>query len=297
MLLSLVNGAMTLAAPGATGTCPSCSSDVVAKCGSKVVWHWAHRSLEDCDTWSEGETSWHAAWKSRFERTEVLIRRDGVTHRADAVGDCGTVIEFQHSGISWDEIIERENFYGGMCWVLDGTRAFQDSRIGLQFVSPSGAGLEYVKFRWKARKRSFDGCRKPIFIDLGFAYHDYGKWFYKSADWWDDEDGGLRDGIRRRGGRFWQRTLHGLFLLEIKKQHDSGYGWGRLVSHGDFCKRFGGMAFHEFRSFKGLRTFYGGDGYYYEDDLMHSNSEIAVSGGYRWCEEQVARTREVQEAV
>ena len=297
MLLALVDGATRLAAPGATGTCPSCSSDVVAKCGSKVVWHWAHRSLEDCDTWSERETTWHAAWKSRFERTEVLIDRDGVTHRADAVGDCGTVIEFQHSGISWNEIAQREAFYGKMCWVLDGTRAFQESRIGLQFVSPAGAGLEYVKFRWKTRRRSFDESRKPVFIDLGFAFCDYGRWFYKSNDWWDDEEGGLRDGIRRRGDTFWHRIVRDLFLLEVKKQHGSGYGWGRIVSHENFCRRFGGRYFQEYRSFNGLRSFYGTGGYVYENELIHSHTQPATSGGYRCCDEQILKTREFQEAT
>jgi hypothetical protein len=29
-------------APKLKGTCPACSDPMIAKCGSKVIWHWAH---------------------------------------------------------------------------------------------------------------------------------------------------------------------------------------------------------------------------------------------------------------
>ena len=47
-------------------TCPICDSKVIPKCGSINVWHFAHESLKDCDTFSEGETEWHIDWKNEF---------------------------------------------------------------------------------------------------------------------------------------------------------------------------------------------------------------------------------------
>jgi competence protein CoiA len=73
------------AEPKLPGRCPMCSGELVAKCGEINAWHWAHKSLEDCDTWSEGETQWHLDWKSFFppQYTEVTVTKDGIKHRAD----------------------------------------------------------------------------------------------------------------------------------------------------------------------------------------------------------------------
>ncbi|MBH5371011.1 competence protein CoiA family protein [Bradyrhizobium glycinis] len=46
------------------GTCPVCTGEVIAKCGSYRVSHWAHRGIRDCDSWAERETEWHRAWKN-----------------------------------------------------------------------------------------------------------------------------------------------------------------------------------------------------------------------------------------
>ena len=239
MLKAIVDGCESLATPKAVGSCPLCDSQVIAKCGSMVVWHWAHASLADCDLWSEGETDWHAAWKSRFSRTEETITRQiggsVVKHRADAVTSRGRVIEFQHSSISAEEIRERERFYGDMIWVIDGCEAFHQNRIGLDPKKPE-EGSEYVRFRWKSRKRSFDRAYAPLFIDLGFSFNDVGDPMIKLDDWWDGKDG-LEDGFRRGSG-LWIRTINCPFLLEVKK-HSEGYGWGRLISHDEFCVRFG----------------------------------------------------------
>jgi len=228
-------GGRVLASPKASAECPSCRSPVIAKCGRTIVWHWAHCSLKDCDEWAEGETAWHASWKSRFDRSEVAITRNGKTHRADALSSCGKVIEFQHSTISAYEIEEREQFYGNMVWVLDARSAYGNSRICLDHQWPSN-GEPYCKFKWDRRKTSFDESEKPIFLDLGVSSCDDGDGFFKPSDWWDDSV--LKDGIRREPGR-WVRTVVSHFLLEIKKRSDR-FGWGRIVSRAEFCRRFGG---------------------------------------------------------
>ena len=107
------------ATPKATARCRGCGQEVVAKCGSIVRWHWAHRAA-DCDPWYEPMSDWHRAWQDRFprEQTEVVMRRDGEHHRADVVLGHGGVLELQASAISAEDIARRERFYGHMAWLF-----------------------------------------------------------------------------------------------------------------------------------------------------------------------------------
>lgn len=298
MLKAIVDGCESLATPKAVGSCPLCDSQVIAKCGSMVVWHWAHASLADCDLWSEGETDWHAAWKSRFSRTEETITRQigdsVVKHRADAVTSRGRVIEFQHSSISAEEIRERERFYGDMIWVIDGCEAFESNRIGLDLRKPHDGG-EYVRFRWKSRKRSFDSACSPIFIDLGVSFKDVGDPMVKLDDWWDDSEGGLRDGIRRGSG-VWNRTINCPLLLEVKKQ-TAGRGWGQLVRHDEFCIRVGESRVKPTQAQRGLRLCaerWDNDGYAYRTSSGLRMLERMYGKGswHSWCREILNSSRD-----
>ena len=97
-------------------TCPHCKSEVIAKCGSINVWHWAHID-RDCDLWSEPESDWHKEWKEKvpLKNREVTINN----HRADILLAKGLVVELQNSSISVENIRERENFYGEMVWLFN----------------------------------------------------------------------------------------------------------------------------------------------------------------------------------
>ena len=44
------------ATPGFIGTCECCKSEVLAKCGTINIWHFAHRTLKDYDNWYESES-------------------------------------------------------------------------------------------------------------------------------------------------------------------------------------------------------------------------------------------------
>lgn len=132
MNFALVNGERTEAQKGGRGTCSHCHGETIAKCGCERIWHWAHRSKDQCDPWLEGETKWHRAWKGRFPRRcqefKVVDPATGKWHVADVRTDSGLVIEFQHSAIRSDQIQSREDFYGNMVWVVDGTRSPVDYR-------------------------------------------------------------------------------------------------------------------------------------------------------------------------
>ena len=39
---------------------------MLARCGTKKVWHWAHKGRRHCDHWWENETEWHRDWKNLF---------------------------------------------------------------------------------------------------------------------------------------------------------------------------------------------------------------------------------------
>jgi hypothetical protein len=51
MKYSIVNGERKEAFPKGNGFCECCNKPTIAKCGSKIMHHWAHKSLEECDNW------------------------------------------------------------------------------------------------------------------------------------------------------------------------------------------------------------------------------------------------------
>ena len=129
MKYALHNNAKVEATPGANGICACCGSELVAKCGSQKVWHWAHKSKKHCDHWWENKTQWHRDWKNYFPQDwqEVVHSAgDGEKHIADVKTPSGLVIEFQHSAINPDEQSSRERFYKKMIWVVNGTRLKTD---------------------------------------------------------------------------------------------------------------------------------------------------------------------------
>jgi len=112
------------ATPGQKGHCPNCGNVMIAKCGTQVVWHWAHKGTR-CDEWWEPETAWHRAWKDEFPegwQEFVCEGEGGERHIADVFTSHGLVIEFQHAHLPPSERAARERFYRNMVWVVDGTR-------------------------------------------------------------------------------------------------------------------------------------------------------------------------------
>lgn len=129
MQFALVGGTRMPAAPELSGICPACSQSLIAKCGTRRVWHWAHKGKRSCDSWSEPETLWHRRWKDEFPaewQEHIQYAKSGEKHIADVRTEYGLVIEFQHSYIDPKEQSEREKFYGNLVWVVDGTRLKRD---------------------------------------------------------------------------------------------------------------------------------------------------------------------------
>ncbi len=126
MQYSTVNGQKALPFSKGKGNCDICGSDTIAKCGEKVMWHWAHKSKMECDPWWENETEWHRKWKEHFpENFREIIHHcetTGEKHRADIKSDNGIILEIQNSPISLEELRSRENFYKNLVWIVNGEK-------------------------------------------------------------------------------------------------------------------------------------------------------------------------------
>lgn len=98
MQLALVDSQRVEAFPGGRGQCPTCGAAMVAKCGPRILHHWAHAGRRNCDPWWENETEWHREWKNLFPpacREISHTAPDGEIHRADIMTPTGIYIEVQ----------------------------------------------------------------------------------------------------------------------------------------------------------------------------------------------------------
>jgi competence protein CoiA len=147
MKFALVNGIRTEAFPKGTGKCTLCNGETIAKCGPKIIRHWAHKSLKKCDNWWENETQWHRDWKSYFpdEWQEVVhFDSSGEKHRADVKTAKGVVIEFQNSPMPVAEMQAREAFYGNMVWIVNGEKFQENFIIFDRLPDPKAKGFEDI---------------------------------------------------------------------------------------------------------------------------------------------------------
>jgi len=170
MQLALVNSERIEAFPGGRGTCPNCGTPVVAKCGPRVINHWAHHRLKDCDPWWENETEWHRSWKNLFpvECREVShFALDGEVHRADVKTPTGIVIEFQHSSLSDVERLSRERFYKNLIWIVDGL-GFQKN-FDIYHPLPHPKSEPARDLVWSKAKRHMHGANDGLFFRLSEA--------------------------------------------------------------------------------------------------------------------------------
>jgi|SRR5690554_3640356 len=167
MKYSLVNNEKVEAFKGGLGTCVLCCKETVAKCGTKNINHWAHKSTIQCDSWWENETKWHREWKKKFpnEWQEVIHHdlKTGERHIADIKTPKGLIIELQNSPISSDELRSREMFYKNLIWIINGVPFEKDFHILNRLPDP----------------------KADLFQDIGFMYgrkDDFGRTFYRHSE-------------------------------------------------------------------------------------------------------------------
>ncbi len=164
MQFALVDNIRREASPGLKGICDNCGSTMISKCGDRIVHHWAHHRIRNCDPWWENETEWHRKWKELFpERCrEVLhVAENGEIHRADVKTENGIYIEFQHSSMNDEERLSREKFYKNLVWIVDGLPFINNFHIfhGLP-CSRSEVAKDLV---WYKSKKGMRGTESGMF--------------------------------------------------------------------------------------------------------------------------------------
>jgi len=166
MLFAVAEGGeRVLPSPGATGRCPSCRQIVYPRCGTKKVWHWAHKGSIDCARNNKGETFWHLCWKLRVPPEAREIPRAG--HRADIIGRFGRAVELQHSRLDTRAVRSREESLGDMGWLYDSELFAQYLFVDDIVPSAEGeGGLAWCALRWPRPWPSIVAAKRPVYIDL-----------------------------------------------------------------------------------------------------------------------------------
>lgn len=156
--------------PHGRGLCPTCGSAMIAKCGPRVLHHWAHEGRRNCDPWWENETEWHRAWKNLFpkECREVYhVAPDGEIHKADIKTQTGIYIEVQHSAMTDAERISREDFYRNLIWIIDGRGFRKNFDIFHALPDPNSEVASDVV--WSKATRHKQGAANGLFFRLSEA--------------------------------------------------------------------------------------------------------------------------------
>ena len=137
--------------------------------GKKKKAYFRHKHSEDVG--GKPMTYWHIEWQGNFPTTEREFRKINdeqiKDRRCDALLNDTTIIEFQHSPIEYDEVINRTNDYKmhnkQIIWVIDGNENIvvkeNNNRIYLEFTDKL----------WKFES----------FIECEFIYIDINSTIYK----------------------------------------------------------------------------------------------------------------------
>jgi hypothetical protein len=176
MKYALVDNNKVEAAKGLKGICPICHESVIPRCGQMKIHHWAHKRQTHCDKWWENETEWHRNWKNLFpvEWQEVVAfdNETGEKHIADIKTNYDFVVEFQHSFITEEERVSRENFYKKMAWVVDGTRRKRDYKKFLDAFNFKDIRLVpkstifLLEYGYNYLPNEWLNSRYPVFFDF-----------------------------------------------------------------------------------------------------------------------------------
>jgi len=235
------NGNRIEATPKATAICPVCQGECFSKCGEIKTWHWAHKSLKECDTWYEPEGEWHYGWKklAGLENTEIVIKKDGGIHRADIRTDRGLVVELQHSPLAPKDVRDREAFYGNMIWVIDGTEVLKDFRIE-RWISKEGS--YYFKHHGKTNAW-INEIKAPRYYHFSqIAFHTY-YWQNHYLPEYSGVGASKEVPVSRPPVLKWKRTNRegrAIILEDILVEPNEEYC--KLISKSDFVRQHFGAA-------------------------------------------------------
>ena len=92
--------------------CPGCKTLMIPKQGNINVWHFAHKSRENCVDYYDNKGEWHRYMQNLFDDDQCEIFNDEFgKHIFDVLTKKNRIIEFQHSSISESLFWKRTNDY------------------------------------------------------------------------------------------------------------------------------------------------------------------------------------------
>lgn len=153
-LYALVGGQPQRAVRGSRAACVECGGLMIAKCGDKVVHHWAHAAADPACS-SARESVWHLEWKAAgIDGTqEVTVG----ARRADVLAPGGWAVEFQASPMTAAEVHAREDDWARrLVWVMDAREQYARGQIEV------GGG----SLRWAQAPERVRAARCPMLVDL-----------------------------------------------------------------------------------------------------------------------------------
>jgi competence CoiA-like predicted nuclease len=145
--------------------------ELICANGPKNKPHFRHKNPNDVG--GRPMSDWHSEWQSQFPITEIEFNKISdqqiKSRRTDALLNDTTVLEFQHSLISRDDVNNRNNDYKlhnkNVIWIIDGNKG-----INVRELSYSKrVYLEFISDVWKFEN----------FIDCEFIYIDIQDAIYK----------------------------------------------------------------------------------------------------------------------
>ncbi|MFV0560065.1 MAG: competence protein CoiA [Enterococcus sp.] len=141
--------------------CPACASEVILKNGLKRVTHFAHKRMNTCSAFSEGETEEHLELKRLFSRWFVLELEKYIPtlkQRPDGLIENQLALEIQCSPLSAKRFIERTKGYqtvGLPVWWIVGSRFFRKNTYSQLTYLASGfdrcRGIYFWQVDWERR--------------------------------------------------------------------------------------------------------------------------------------------------
>lgn len=93
--------------------CPCCGSELIQKKGTVNTWHFAHKTLTECDNWYE-ESEWCIKWVRLFDSDfrEVIIKNENDDKKRVAdVKYKKLVLKLQPKSLSGEEFKERIDYF------------------------------------------------------------------------------------------------------------------------------------------------------------------------------------------
>lgn len=167
--------AIDMASPEGKYYCPICGSQLITKAiGSQNrAAHFAHKRNNIClDSWSYDMSEWHRNWQNFFPINcrEVVLEFNGIKHRADILIN-NTIIEFQHSPISAQEISDRNKFYTmlgyDVVWVFDATNRLRNCTDS----SINPCDCRENDLYWKRKQTQFsNGIISDVKVFLNYTF-------------------------------------------------------------------------------------------------------------------------------